>query len=184
MPTHPILNTLRLHGEVNLRKIRTCGNIAGMQPQLEPYAAPTDMTSSPTKSGAAGQLGLPKAEIIQPTIYRYSVIIERAKQLVQLASQTEASMLQALEQRDAEAYGLLKARQDLGVAQAGRRLQDLKLTEARARVPLAQLQHEQALTRAQHYEGLLNDSTSDTAKDEATALNSTDPTLRFLEHAP
>jgi hypothetical protein len=43
------------------------------------------------------------------------VLIERAKQLVQLAAQLESSMLAALEKSDQAAYNVFKARQDLAV---------------------------------------------------------------------
>jgi hypothetical protein len=45
IPPNPILKALRLHAELNLYKLRTCRNIAGMKRQLDPYAAPTDTTS-------------------------------------------------------------------------------------------------------------------------------------------
>ena len=96
IPPNPILKALRLHAELNLYKLRTCRNIAGMKRQLDPYAAPTDTTSGLPAIGAGGQLVLPGIATLQPSLYRYPVLIERAKQLVQLAAQIEAAMLSAL----------------------------------------------------------------------------------------
>ena len=45
IPPNPVLEALRLKAELNLYKIRTCRNIAGMERQLDPYAAPTDTVS-------------------------------------------------------------------------------------------------------------------------------------------
>ena len=58
---------------------------------------------------------------LRPTPYRYAVLMERAKQLVTIAQQIEAAFLSALERRDAEAYSLLKARQDQQLSRAGLR---------------------------------------------------------------
>lgn len=151
IPPNPILTALRLHAELNLFKLRTCRNIAGLKRQLDPYAAPTDTTSGLPAIGAAGQLVVPGVATLQPSLYRYPVLIERAKQLVQLAGQVEAAMLSALERRDAETQTLMQARQQLGLAQAGVRLQDLRVGEAKDGVTLADLQKERAQIQIDTY---------------------------------
>ncbi len=160
VPPNPIPRALRLHAELNLHKIRTCRNIAGMERQLEPYAAPTDTVSGLPTIGAGGQLTLPGTVSLPPTPYRYSVLIERAKQLVSLSQQIETAFLSALEKRDAEAYGLLKARQDLRLTRAGVRLQDLRVREAQDGVGLAELQQERAQIQFNHYQDLLKEPVS------------------------
>ena len=84
------------------------------------------------------------------------MLIERAKQLVQLAAQIEAAMLSALERRDAEAQTLLQARQQLSLAQAGVRLQDLRVGEANDSVTLAELQKERAQIQIDTYQDWLS----------------------------
>ena len=155
IPPNPVLKALRLHAELNLYKLRTCRNIAGLKRQLDPYAAPTDTTSGLPAIGAGGQLVLPGIATLHPSLYRYPVLIERAKQLVQLAAQIEAAMLSALERRDAEAHTLLQARQQLSLAQAGVRLQDLRVGEANDGVTLAELQQERAQIQIETYEDWL-----------------------------
>lgn len=59
IPPNPVLEALRLKAELNLYKIRTCRNIAGMERQLDPYAATTDTVSGMPQIGAGGQLVLP-----------------------------------------------------------------------------------------------------------------------------
>lgn len=156
IPPNPLLKTLRLRAELNLYKLRTCRNIAGLKRQLEPYAAPTDTTTGLPTIGAGGQLLLPGVVRIQPTLYRYQVLIERAKQLIQLAGQIEAALLSALEKRDFEAFNLLKTRQELNLAQAGIRLQTLRLTEANDGVKLADLQKKRAEIQADKYREWIN----------------------------
>lgn len=160
VPRNPVLEALRLHAELNLYKLRTCQNIAGMERQLEPYAAPTDTISGLPMIGAGGQFTLPGTVTLQPTPYRYPVLVERAKQLVQLAAQIEAAMLSALEKHDAEAYTVLKARQDISLARAGVTLQELRVREAEGGVTLSELQQERAQIQVDQYDQWLDVGTS------------------------
>jgi hypothetical protein len=152
IPQNPILRMLRLRANLNLYKLRTCRNISGLKRELEIYAAPTDIQTGLPAIGAGGQLVLPGATRIQPTPYRYETLIERAKQLVQLAGNIEQAFLSALEKSDAEAYAILKAKQDLDLAKAGVRLQELRVTEAKGGVKLAGLQLERTTILIDTYE--------------------------------
>src|SRR5262249_36817439 len=171
IPSNPVLALLHQHTEVNLRKLRSGRNIAGMKRELEPYAAPTNATGALPAIGAGGQLNLPGTASIQPTLYRYSILIERAKQLTQKAIQIEATMLDALEKRDEEAYNLLIARQDLSVSQANVQLQILKVQEAVDRVTLANLQQISNQLQADHYQELINDDLNNYEKDALQLLD-------------
>jgi len=155
VPANQVLAALRTHAELNLYKLRHCRNIAGQERQLEPYAAPTATTSNLQMTGTSGTFALP------PTPYRYSALIERAKQLVQLAAQAEAAMLSALEKHDAEAYNLLKARQDVSLTSAQVQLQALRVQEAADGVQLAQFQQAKAQTQENHYQSLIDNGLSD-----------------------
>ena len=156
IPPNPLLKSLRLRAELNLYKLRTCRNIAGLKRQLEPYAAPTDTTTGLPTIGAGGQLLLPGVARLQPTFYRYQVLIERAKQLVQLSGQIEAALLASLEKRDVEAHNLLRARQELNLAQAGVQLQVLRLREANDGVKLSTLQLDRVQIQLQTYQNWIN----------------------------
>ena len=137
---NPVLQALSLRGELNLFKIRIGLNIAGLSRQFEPQTQQSEAIASLPAIGNGGQLILPGAVSLRPTPYRYGVLIERAKQLVTIAEQIEAAFLSALEKRDAEAFTLLKARQDMELSRAGVRLQDLRVREAEGGVKLAELQ--------------------------------------------
>jgi len=112
--------------------------------------------------GANGQLVVAPSTQPQPTPYRYSVVIERAKQLAQQAVQFEAAFLAALEKRDKEAFDLLNARANVRLAQAGVRLQDLRVAEARDNIKLAELQRSRAALQARTYEDWINAGLSPT----------------------
>ena len=160
IPLNPVLDALRLWAELNLYKLRTCRNIAGIERELEPYAAPTDTLSSLPQIGAGGQLILPGSISFPATPYRYAVLIDRAKQLVTIAQQIEASFLSALEKLDAELYNLLKARQDIQLTRAGVRLQDWRVREAESGVDLAELQRERSQIQVDHYSDLIKEGKS------------------------
>jgi hypothetical protein len=110
--------------------------------------------------GVAGMITLPQLTPPVPTPYRYTVLVERAKQLISIAQQIETSFLSALEKRDAEYYTLLKARQDVRLTQAGVRLQQLRVTEAQSGVKLAELQKDRAQLEVDHFQKLLDEGLS------------------------
>jgi hypothetical protein len=189
VPANPVIEALWLRAQVNLYKIRTCRNIAGIERQLDPYAAPTDTVSGLPQIGAGGQLVLPGAVTLQPTPYRYQVLIDRAKRLVELAAQLESAMLSALEKYDAEAFQLLKARQDVRLANAGVRLHDLRVREAESGVDLAELRQARAELQKEHFEQLLAEPISGLEAQSlqymatAAALQATAATASFVAAA-
>jgi Tc toxin complex TcA C-terminal TcB-binding domain len=127
-PPNPIWGSLRVHAQANLSKIHQGMNIAGV-----PAAA--------SGSGA----------IFRPSQYRYSVLIERTKQLVGIAQQVESAFLMAIERRDAEAYNLIQAGYDLRVAGARVTLQDLRIADADLAVRMAHLQQERAQIQLNYF---------------------------------
>jgi hypothetical protein len=157
IPDNPVISALRMRAELNLFKLRNCMNIAGMKRELDPYAAPTDTVSGLPMIGAGGQLVLPGNVRIRPTLYRYEVIIERAKQLVAHAQQMEANFLAALEKRDAEYYNRLKARQDLNLSKAQVKLQDLRVKVAEGEVRMAELQRDRAQLQVEELQGMIDE---------------------------
>jgi Tc toxin complex TcA C-terminal TcB-binding domain len=157
LPPNPLLRALRLRAEANLYKIRTCRNISGVKRELDTYAAPTDTVTGLPSIGSGGQLSVPGLAPLRPTPYRYLALIGRAKEMVQLAQQLETSMLSALQQRDNEAYGLLKARQDVRHSRAVVTLQDLRINEAQDEVQLAELERDRASIQMETYEEWINE---------------------------
>lgn len=126
---NPVLNTLRLHAEINLYKLHTGRNIVGDE--------------------------RPKTGVETPTPFRYAALIERAKQLTGLAQQMEAAFLSALEKLEVEQLNLLNAKNDLQLSKATVRLQDLRVKEAVIGVRLAGLQQNRALIQRDHFQNLL-----------------------------
>jgi Tc toxin complex TcA C-terminal TcB-binding domain/FG-GAP-like repeat len=152
---NPALASLRLHAELNLFKIRTGRNIAGLRRAVEAYSAPASQTPGLPMIGADGQLAPPALRTAAPTPYRYQTLIEQARQLAGQAREHEAMMLTALEKADAASLDLLRARQDVQVTRAGVQLQEVRVTQARDQVTLAQLQLERATFDQHRFRDLL-----------------------------
>jgi hypothetical protein len=141
---NPIVAAYRDHARMNLDKIRSCRNIAGLEMRLDPYALPT----------VGDGVGASRPAL-QPLPYRYAALIERTKLLVQLAQQIEASMHASLQNLGQAQYEARKARQDVSLAHAGVRLKDLQLVEATDGIAAAQIQRQQAQLQATHYRDLI-----------------------------
>lgn len=155
IPDNPVYESNRLRVKLNLFKIRNCFNIAGMKRELDPYAAPTDATTGLPSIGAGGQLSIPGQLVLKPTQYRYPVLIQRAKELVQQAQQLESVYLSSLEKKDAETYTLMKAKQDLKLSKANVKLSDLKVKVSEGEVDLAKLQMERSQIQVQELNNMI-----------------------------
>ena len=157
LSTNEAVVGLRWRAETALAKLRSGRNAAGLSRQLEtvtPLAPPAG--GSPLVRGS-GPFGSGSLRAFQPTPYRYAALAERAKLLVGIAQQVEQSYLAALEKRDAEAYSLFKAQQDLALANANAQLQTLRATEAADQVVLAERQQDRAAFQVAAYQGLLDE---------------------------
>lgn len=151
IPPNPTIGVLRSHAELNLRKLRSGRNIAGIRREVDVYAAATDtVTGMPVVVN--GQINLPGARTVRPTVYRYAVLIARAKELVQQAAQVESIFLGTMVQRDQASYTLHQARQELTLTQAQVRLQTLRVTEANNGIKLAELQERRAVIQLTTYQ--------------------------------
>jgi hypothetical protein len=150
VPDNPLIEAWTLESEANLYKLHTCRDIAGMERQplllddtLDVYALPS--------IGNRGDIVVPAQNPPTPTPYRYMVLIERARQLANMAQQMESYFLSALEKRDAEMYQRLKAGQEVELTRAGVRLNQLKVREAEEGIVMAELQRDRAEIQEEHY---------------------------------
>jgi hypothetical protein len=168
-PPNPVVQSLELHTELSLMKLRQGRNIAGMERQAEEIVPTNQPISDMPTIGSGGQLIVSRPIALKPTPYYYAVLIDRAKQLVSIAQQIETAYLSAMEKRDAETYNLIKAGQDLRLAGAGVQLQDLRVNEANRGIALAQVQQQRSQTQRDTYQQWL---TSGLNRWESTMLKS------------
>jgi hypothetical protein len=176
-----LLEVLRLRVEIQLTKMRDGRNVAGMKRQVElPISLPPGPSDLPT-IGAGGQLILPGARrFLRPTPYYFRVLLERSKQLVNIAQGIEAAYLAALEKRDAENYNQLKASHDLQLATAGVELQNRRVHEAQAGVGVARAQQQRAMVVKEKYQEL---SSLGLNEFEQQMINSYKEAINFIQQA-
>lgn len=159
IPENPVISALLQHAQNDLAKLRNCQNIAGLALVVDPYPVAT------VNDTVTDQLPSPTTSTFQPLPYRYATLIDRAKQLIEIARQMESSMLQFLTAAEQEQYQDIKARQDLSLAYAGVKLKDLQIAQAQDAVTAAQLQTSRATLQQKHYQDLIDAglSTTETA---------------------
>lgn len=147
--SNSVPTAMQQRGLTNLTNLRSGRNFAGLI----------------TPNGGAGA-----ASSIQPSAYRYSALMDRAKDLTALAQQVEGTYLAALAAAENETYTELKASQDLQTAIATITLQTIQEKAAYDGIMIAADQKQMALDAAAHYSGLL-DPSSDIQKNELDAWN-------------
>jgi hypothetical protein len=165
---NPLLDGLRQHAELNLFKLRSGRNIAGMQRPPEPVTSQVDARRGVPTLGGGGQLQVPAPTALRPTAYRYATLIERTRQLVTIAQQVETSFLSTLERQDPESYSAFKANQDLEVANASVIVQGLRVDQATDGVTLADLQKQKSESQVDRYNALVS---GDISKTERSSLD-------------
>lgn len=156
---NPVLEGLRQRAETQLAKLRQGRNIAGTVRQID---LPSSLPTAGPQPAAA--FSVPR-RTPRPTPYRFSVLVERSKQLVSIAQQIETAYLDTLKQSGADDYGRLKADHDLSLAKVGKELQTLRVTEALRGEELAAGQQFRAEAQIRHYQDLLQRGISQKEKE-------------------
>ena len=95
---------------------------------------------------------LPGSSALPATAYRYAALIERAKELVNIAQQVESAFLSALEKRDQAAFTRLRARRTSELSGARVQLQKLRVDQARKEIKLAELQRDRSQIQVDTYD--------------------------------
>jgi hypothetical protein len=140
----PVLQALRLRAGVQLAKIAQGRNVAGLR-RVDPVP-----TSSGRGTAPADGLPAPPTSL-QPTPYRFPVLIERARQLVSIAQQVESTYLHALEQYGEAQYRRFEANKGVELAAASVELQRRRRLEADASALVATAQRERSEDLADRY---------------------------------
>lgn len=98
--------------EDRLYKIRHCQNLQGIERPLALFAPPIDPRQLIRAAAAGGGLSLSNQLEPQIPFYRFSFMLEKARSITSLLMQFGASLLAALEKKDAEALSLLRNTQE------------------------------------------------------------------------
>jgi len=159
IPPNPINEAFKYRVESNLQKIRSCRNIAGVKRALSSYAAAVDPVALVEAAAAGAELDdfVPSQP---PPLYRYSILYERARQLIQIATQYEAHFLSIIEKYDAAIYSVDKARNDLRLSNENVSLRGLHIRRANQSVKQAELQLERTQISYDYYNELIEEGYS------------------------
>ena len=148
----PSSDLLALKRRITLARQRllNCLDIGGNELTVAPIgsAAPT----SPANSAAT--------VTVEPLPYRYETLVERAKQLLEIARQCEASMLNYIETAEQKQYTLLDAQRDLALANATEQLKAVQVQQATQDLGIAALQRDHAQDQVDQWSQMLRDGLS------------------------
>jgi hypothetical protein len=143
--------------EDRLHKIRHCLNILGVKQPLPLFQPPIDPLAIVQAVGAGAGLAeaLAGADVPVPH-YRFTFMVNKAKELVQKLNQFGGELLSALEKQDAEELSLMQNKQEgviLGMMEAVRAAQ---LGEVEATISSLQESKKNAQERIQHFQRLIS----------------------------
>ena len=157
---NPVHDALLARVESQLQKIRHGRNISGMKRLIETFAPVTSINNASNDGSSvqiSEQIFSPSLlSNLRPTPYKYNILIERSKQLVNISQQIEAAYLSTLEKRDKEDYDLKQAGYHLDLAKSNLDLQKMRIDEAKHGVVLAQRQKDRNLIQQNTYQSWIN----------------------------
>jgi Tc toxin complex TcA C-terminal TcB-binding domain/Neuraminidase-like domain/Salmonella virulence plasmid 28.1kDa A protein/Putative peptidoglycan binding domain len=114
-----------------LFKIRHCMNIEGQVRQLPLFEPPIDPALLVRARAAGLSIGAVLSEIsVSLPNYRFSVMLQKANELVGEVRNLGAALLSALEKRDAEALALLRSTHEINLLREVRQIKEKQIEEA------------------------------------------------------
>ena len=142
-----------------LYKIHHCQDIDGNLRQLALFAPPIN----PMQLVAMTAAGLSLDDVLGGSSgdlppYRFSVLIERAKSFAATLSGFGASLLSALEKKDAESLNRLRLTQQMNLAQMTTQIRQGEIDSASASLDSLNAQLASAHYRSSFYDGLISQS--------------------------
>jgi hypothetical protein len=118
-----------------LFKIRHCQNIDGVERTLALFAPPIDPGALVRAAAAGLDISAVISGLNAPLpFYRFNVISQKATELIQEVRSLGASLLQALEKKDAEAMALLRSELELKVLNAVKAVKEQQIKEAETQI--------------------------------------------------
>ncbi|MFE7633963.1 neuraminidase-like domain-containing protein [Kitasatospora sp. NPDC057518] len=155
--------------EDRLNKIRNCMNLSGVRRQLALFAPPVNPLDLVRARAAGLSIEEAVASVQAPAApaYRFGSVIERARQSAQTVTAFGASLLSALEKKDAEELTLLRSVHERTLL---RMVEDVKTGQVQeAQHQLQALEEQKALVQARidYYQGLIGSGLTGWEKLEA-----------------
>jgi len=145
-----------------LFKVRHCMNIEGVERRLPLFEPPIE----PGLLVAAVAKGISLASILSDLnspapFYRFNYLSQKASEVCSEVKSLGASLLSAIEKRDAEELSRLRAAHETRLLEMIKAIKERQLLEAKANKQSLDKNRETAKKRLQHYSGLLGIQESD-----------------------
>lgn len=144
--------------EDRMFKIRNCMNISGVRRSLALFQPPID----PGLLVRARAMGLSLEEVYNLAttpanipLYRYEILIEKAKQFTQTVQSFGGALLSALENKDAEELTLLRSVQEQNILRLTREIRKNQIKEAQRQYQSMVEALVNVQNRIDYYQGLL-----------------------------
>lgn len=144
-----------------LNNIRSCRSIDGVLqnlPLFEPPLNPTQWVGTSTNGSLEAALNNPAKEILP---YRFSFVIEKAKNLAQSVIQFGNALLSAIEKKDAEHLAQLRATQETNILNMTRQIKIDQINEQLQQIKALQLTETITKTKTDYYTNLIDEGLSD-----------------------
>jgi hypothetical protein len=165
--------------EDRLFKIRHCINIKGLVRQLALFQPPIDprqliraMAAGQDLTSVAGQLSAPVPH------YRFTTMIQQAKNVTSTLTQLGLVLLSALEKKDAEQLNLLRSTHENAILNLTTKIKEKQIDDAGEILYSLQASLDSAKERRLHYQMLIDKGLSNSEK---SGIESMDSALTAME---
>lgn len=153
-----------------LFKIRNSQNIDGVERQLALFEPPIDPALLVKAAAAGVSLSDALNDAMAPLPqYRFSVMQQKAAEMVQEVKSLGGSLLSAIEKKDAEHLSLLRSSQEMDVMDRMREMKQYQLQEAQMQMAALEDQRDLVTQRRDYYDTLIQNKLNDY---EQSQLNS------------
>jgi len=172
VPPNSVLLALWDRVADRLYKIRNCMNISGVRRQLALFAPPIDPMDLVRAQAAGMSIEQATAALAAPVpAYRFSYLLERARQAAQSVATFASALLSALERKDAEELTLLESLHQRTVLQMTTEVKTAQVQEAQYLAQAALGAQTNAQNRVDYYQGLIQGGLSNWEQLEEDSRN-------------
>ncbi|KAA5533729.1 hypothetical protein F0919_14450 [Taibaiella lutea] len=154
-----------------LFKIRNSQNIDGVERQLALFEPPIDPALLVRAAAAGVSLSDAVNELFAPLPqYRFTVLQQKASEMVQEVKGLGGSLLSAIEKKDAEQIALLRSSQEMNVMDKMREIKQMQLQEAQTQISVLQDQFDSTTIRRDYYTGLVENGLNEQEQSQLDSI--------------
>ncbi len=157
--------------EDRLYKIHHCLNIEGQRQPLPLFQAPIDPMAL-VRAAASNNGSIDLFAQLQPAIpyYRFTAMIAQARNVVSTLTQQGASLLSALEKKDAEDLALMRSQFEITTLDMTSRIKEEQVNAARQTLESMERSAETVRVRAEYYREMLAEGLSSWERGNLNAM--------------